>query len=669
MKEEWVAITILVLTVAIAAASAGSTISEHSNGDRIQVFGQDQLKRFLSYEELENFVRLHSGYSGYYDGYILPATITTTNVWGSGFRFALGEGVVNISTDYSTTNIQIEGVDEADMVKTDGRYLYILSTRKVIILLAYPPEEAKVLATIELSGSPIEIFVNDNRLIVFERCEYDIPCWEYGIGCEYYPQYYSQETAVKIYDISNRGSPVLVNEICLSGAYFNSRMIGNYIYVVVNMSVGFENDVIVLPKITSRNDTRTIPPTEIYYFDNIGNSYVFAIIAAIDIQSAEELGENVFLTTYAHDMYVSMNNIYITYANDWYWYSEWGEKTIIHKISIENGKIEYRSRAEVPGRVLNQFSMDEHQGYFRIATTTGDVWGGSARNHVYVLDDGLNIVGRLEGLAPGERIYSARFMGNRAYLVTFKKIDPLFVIDLTDPTNPRTLGELKIPGYSDYLHPYDETHVIGVGKDTYDMGSFAWYQGIKIALFDVSDPANPVEISKYVIGDRGTDSCVLSDHKAFLFSRSKNLLVIPISLAEINRGMYPGEVPPNAYGETVWQGAYVFSVSVEDGLVLRGRITHQDDAWLDSSYYVKRSLYINDVLYTISDELVKMNDLESLDEIGEVALSPPYEVEMTGLQRSNDFQPAGAELGSVGSLFAAAIIASELLRCIGIVVG
>jgi inhibitor of cysteine peptidase len=666
MREEWAAITVLAVVVVITVFSAASTIGQNSNGAQ-QVFGQrnqpgqqTQPNRFLSYEELENFVGSNSGFQGCYDGGYLPLP-ASNNAVGTGFMARLGAGEISISTDYSTTNIQVEGVDEADIMKTDGRYLYVLSSEKVIILIAYPPEEARVLATIELSESPTEIFVNDNRLVVFEA-SWDTPS-NLPIGM-YGGYWYSQETAIEIYDISNRESPMLVNKISMSGAYFSSRMIGDYIYVVVNMPVGFENDVIVLPQITAGDDTRTIPATDIYYFDNIGYPYNFAIISAINILSGKEIGENVFLTTQANDMYVSTNNIYITYTNGWYWYDE-GENTVIHKISIENGKIEYKSRAEVPGYVLDQFSMDEYQGYFRIATTTGEVLGGSARNHVYVLDDNLSIVGRLEGLAPGEKIYSARFMGARAYLVTFKKIDPLFVIDLTDPSNPRTLGELKIPGYSDYLHPYDETHVIGVGKDTYDMGSFAWYQGIKIALFDVSDPANPIEISNYVIGDRGTDSYALSDHKAFLFSRSKNLLVIPVSLAEINGESYPsGEVPPNTYGETIWQGAYVFSVSVENGLVLRGRITHEENNLLDSSYYVKRSLYINDVLYTISNGLVKMNDLKTLDEIGKVALNSPYAVEIdnyvTGQLESQGPQPMGAEPGSMAGLLAAAVIAGCL---------
>ncbi|GAH91426.1 unnamed protein product, partial [marine sediment metagenome] len=184
------------------------------------------------------------------------------------------------------------------------------------------------------------------------------------------------------------------------------------------------------------------------------------------------------------------------------------------------------------------------------------------------------------------------------------------------------------PGYSDYLHPYDETHLIGVGKEAVDMGSFAWYQGVKIALFDVSDPENPREISKYMIGDRGTDSYALQDHKAFLFSKQKNLLVLPILLAEINEESYPGEIPPDAYGEYVWQGAYVFDISLDDGFVLKGRITHfnNDDhinewGWYyPYDYSVQRSLYIDNVLYTISGRSVKMNNLEDLSEINEIEL-------------------------------------------------
>ena len=247
-------------------------------------------------------------------------------------------------------------------------------------------------------------------------------------------------------------------------------------------------------------------------------------------------------------------------------------KTTIQRIKITKKSITFEASGEVPGYVLNQFSMDEYNGYFRIATTVNNNnWRTFAeettsKNNVYVLDMNLDVAGKLEDLALGEQIYSARFMGDRCYVVTFRNIDPLFVIDLSDPTAPTVLGQLKVTGYSGYLHPYDENHIIGIGKETvYDAKQdFAWYQGVKMCLFDVSDVSNPVEVAKYEIGDRGTDSPILYDHKSLLFDREKNLLVLPVLLAEIDENDYAGEVPDYAYGEYVWQGAYVFEISLDE---------------------------------------------------------------------------------------------------------
>lgn len=313
-------------------------------------------------------------------------------------------------------------------------------------------------------------------------------------------------------------------------------------------------------------------------------------------------------------MYVSLDNMYITFPDQY-------GKTTVFRIHIENSTITPEVQGEVPGHVLNQFSMDEFDNHFRIATTT---WlNGTLQNNIYVLNMNLSIVGTLENLATGENLHSARFMGNRCYLVTFKTIDPLFVIDLSDPTNPEVLGELKIPGYSDYLHPYDENHLIGVGKETVeaDGGSFAWYQGVKISIFDVSNVGNPIQMANYTIGDRGTDSPVLSDHKAFLFDRSKDLLVIPVLVAEINETLFPEGVPLNFYGEFVWQGAYVFNITLTEGLALRGNVTHGEGAGLpEIGYWVTRALYIDNILYTVSDKKIKMNNLEDLAEIKEIQL-------------------------------------------------
>jgi uncharacterized secreted protein with C-terminal beta-propeller domain len=291
------------------------------------------------------------------------------------------------------------------------------------------------------------------------------------------------------------------------------------------------------------------------------------------------------------------------------------EKTVIHKISVSGPNIEYKTSGEVPGRVLNQFSMDEYNGNFRIATTTGNTWSGTSLNHIYVLDPSLSVIGKLENLAPKEQIYSARFMGDRAYLVTFVRTDPLFVIDLSNPYAPAVLGELKMPGFSEYLHPYDADHLIGIGQMTDENGRRTGQ--LKLSLFDVTDVANPKEMSTYLIGEKGdyAYSEALDDHKAFLFSETKHLLVIPVSVNSWKEGSYY-----NSYT----QGAYVFDITLENGITLKGTVTHKTaNASTDEYYYegntaVSRSLYMDSTLYTISDAKIMANSLEDLSKISEV---------------------------------------------------
>jgi len=586
---------IILVTVMFAAISPYYLVGDFR-------YYSSQMKKFSSYEELKNFVKTSvQDYSQYLwerapIGTLLGARTASSNVQ----TYSVPE--------YSTTNIQVEGVDEADIVKTDGEYIYVVSGNNVVILKAYPAENAEVLSKIELDGSLKGVFINEDRLVVFEDLSY-------------------YKISIKVYDVSDRTSPSLKRNETRDGYYLNSRMIGDYIYVVISQPLYHQENEVTLPKIYSNDEIKEISATEIYYVDVPSYSYALTTVVAINVQNDyQEPTDKPFLLGATSNMYVSLNNIYII--------SQRYERTLIYRMSIENNQIELVANGEVPGYVLNQFSMDEHAGYFRIATTTGHIARSfdeaSSKNHIYVLDMDLDIVGRLEDLAQGEKIYSARFMGDRCYLVTFRKIDPLFVIDLKDPYAPEVLGQLKITGYSDYLHPYDENHVIGVGKETVaaEQGDFSWYQGVKISLFDVSDVENPKEIDKYEIGDRGTDSPVISDHKAFLFDKSRNLLVIPVSVAEIDEIKYPNGVPPNTFGDFVWQGAYVFDISLDRGLVLKGRITHLEDGsdLMKSSYYfsspfsVKRSLYIDNVLYTISDKKIEMNSLEDLEQINEIEL-------------------------------------------------
>ncbi|WGM89192.1 MAG: beta-propeller domain-containing protein [Candidatus Bathyarchaeum tardum] len=619
-----------------------------------------KLNTFSSYEELKTFLENTSNYGEYW----LRSGSKTLGLESFSSDATAPEPAVPVeptAADYSETNVQVEGVDEADIVKTDGEYIYVVSDTNLTIVKAFPAEEARVVSKIVLEGMISGIFINGDKVAVFETNYGVYPLYEIDLGykapVEIAPSeepdqpdgndlepvplipivYEPPTTTVKVYDVSNKENPVLTRDFSVDGNYFSSRMIGDYVYMVATQYTYLYETDVFLPRVHSNNQTETIDATEIYYYNNSDTSYTFTTVAAVNIQNdAQEPTHQTVLLGGTSGIYVSTTNIYMTFP-DYNWNEDEEMKTKIYRAKINQESITFEAEGEVPGYVLNQFSMDEYNGYFRVATTVNNnnwrtfTTGLTSTNNVYVLDLNLNLVGSLEDLAPGEQIYSARFMGNKAYIVTFQNVDPLFVIDLTNPAAPTVLGELKVTGYSGYLHPYDETHIIGIGKETeYDSEKdFAWYQGVKISLFDVSDVSNPIEVAKYEIGDRGTDSPILNDHKALLFDKEKNLLVIPVLVAELDENDYDGEVPDWARGEYVWQGAYVLNISTA-GVNLRGQITHMDNNTdlLKSGYYyyyngytIQRSLYIEDVLYTVSGMKIKMNSLDTLTEINSVEIA------------------------------------------------
>jgi len=532
--------------------------------------------------------------------------------------------------DYSTTNIQVEGVDEADIVKTDGRLIYAASSNGLIsIVEAYPPEGMRVLSKISIDGQVIGLFIGEDRLIalVEEAVKITAPSEsEREAIIAPLPTYFPWRTSVRVFDVSMPEKPVSVGEVTLEGRYVSSRMIDNYVYVVLTYLIPvWTENLTVLPKWAVNEGWREISPPNIYYSDSIEAPSSYTLIAAIDILDVKRSTVKSVLTGYASRIYMSRSNLYVTFPVLDRSLGGWG-RTEVYRIAVNGLDIECKAKGEIQGEVLNQFSMDEHNGYFRAATTTflyEPSSGTKMESNLYILNaDNLEVVGKIEGLAPGERIYAARFMGDRCYLVTFKKVDPLFTIDVSDPSNPRVLGALKIPGYSDYLHPYDEDYLVGIGKEAVpaEEGDFAWYQGLKISLFNVSNVESPEEVAKIVIGDRGTDSPVLFDHHALLFDRGRSLLVIPILEAKIFEEDYPGEKPPWAYGRPIFQGAYVFHVSPKDGIKLIGRISHMENSGVDPMYEVKRALYINETLYTVSDGKIKANNLADLSAVSEVSL-------------------------------------------------
>ncbi|MBW6451748.1 MAG: beta-propeller domain-containing protein [DPANN group archaeon] len=688
---------------------------------------QDTFSKFNSIDEIKSFLKENQEQNIYYGNSMsmgvmgsdrVVMEMSTTDMGSAISTKTISQPTQVSDGDFSKTNIQVDGVDEGDIVKSDGSYIYVLSGNTVSIINAYPAESAKLISNIDFDYSPNIIYINNDKLIVIgNRYVYSTqgqPIAETKelaslssrmIAPDYmHVSYYS---VIDVYDVSDRSNPILSKNISVDGNYFDSRMIGDYVYIVASEYV-YDYTNIRIPELISSTTVES-KELDVYHFNTIDNSYSFTTIISVNVQDDNIESEgNVYLLGGTQEMYVSQDNIYVVYQkrvpetffieraidniimplvstkissdirnieksdlsqvekqndigklfmdyieslpddqkeimqNDFKEKYEVlereiakeTEKTVIHKISIAGGNIEYSATGNVSGRVLNQFSMDEYDNHFRIATTTGRVTRAgdvTSANHIYVLDSNLEQVGALEDLAPGESIYSARFMGEKGYLVTFQKIDPLFVIDLSQPTDPKVLGKLKIPGYSDYLHPYDENHLIGIGKvaDPSDTGNFAWYQGVKIALFDVTDVSTPKEISSFVIGDRGTDSYALQDHKAFLFSRDKNLLSIPITLAEIDEDKYPEGISDWTYGDYVFQGAYIFDINLETGIGLRGTVTHNENTdvfdkggwyYYGSEYSIKRSLYIADTLYTVSDGMVKMNNINDLEEVNKVNL-------------------------------------------------
>jgi uncharacterized secreted protein with C-terminal beta-propeller domain len=553
--------------------------------------------------------------------------------------------------EHSTTNVQVAGVDEADIVKNDGKYLYAISGQSLFILAAYPPEQARVLSKIvcDKEASLTEMYIEGDRLVVIGTNNYYGP--EPLEKSDVPPPAYL--TFIAIYDITDRAKPELVRNIEYEGYYSTSRMVDGHVYVVLTTYPDYvvyeKKDLRCSDIIPGYRDTRKgqapggLEPACGYQDVESVDPETFSSFLSILTVSLPDGGDTVdkrVIAGYSESVYASAKHLYVVGSKYRYW-GYWPQsgveeqRTTIYKFKLDGPKTTYITSAEVPGTVLNQFSMDESDGYFRIATTSGHVSreGSTSTNNVYVLDGDLKTTGRLEGMAPGETIYSARFIGNRAYLVTFKKVDPFFVLDLADPGNPRVLGALKIPGYSDYMHPYDENHIIGIGKNaveaTPEEGDFAWYQGMKIALFDVTDVANPREMYKVEIGDRGTDSYALNDHKAFLFDREKNLLVLPVLLAEMTPEQKASrDTQAFDYGQYTYQGAYVYDISLAGGIRLKGRVTHMDDpSELNRDYYyydskdaVKRCLYIGDSLYTVSEAEVRVNNLYSLAEEASVRL-------------------------------------------------
>ena len=595
------------------------------------------MKAFASYDELKNYLISNQGTVATYGGGPLDSQFFGQRSEALSPAPSVADSGTKVNS-YSTTNIQVTGVDEVDTVKTDGRYIYTASSdylngQNQIYIVKADPQDPRVISKITLDNNTylagMFLSQSSSRLVIigsqYQLYGYDIP-----VASSYamiYPYRSEVKTFISVYDISDKVYPVLARNLTLTGSYFNSRMIGNYVYAVVSQSAYvLENGTLPLPKVYRNTEVSDIAPSSIFYsdtayYDDIEHNYfTYTTFIGLDVlEDAKEFTNMTVLMGGASTMYVSLDNIYVTYPT---WNAEQDDYTVIYRINVEGAKLAFEAKGSVAGYILNQYSMDEHNDYFRLATTSQK---NITQNNVYVLNMDLTTVGKLENLGVTERIYSARFMGDKAYLVTFRQIDPFFVLDLSSAANPRVAGELKIPGYSSYLHPYDENHVIGLGMEN---------NTVKLSLFDVTNVNAPTEMAKYVVQGDWTYSEALNEPKAFLFSQQEDLLVIPVSITQYGM-VNPGAVDPGgkeAGMPTVqggyWQGAFVFNLTLTDGFELRGGVTHQDNNTSQQYYWyrdynkmVNRALYIGNTLYTVSNSKVNLNSLTDLTQIAEIKLS------------------------------------------------
>ncbi|HVH14868.1 MAG TPA: beta-propeller domain-containing protein [Candidatus Angelobacter sp.] len=588
------------------------------------------MVRFSSYQDLEHFLLTRSNcgpvYTTQYDRQV--------NSFGSqnrgpAFPAALGAAGTNSQTSspnsaptHSATNNQVSGVDELDMVKTDGQYIYTVSNNTVAIVYAYPVASAQLVSRISILNQTIDgIFLSGNKLSIVSEAPRTVYSTYGACGISLfegapmriaYPSpLYSpirpqlQNTSVSVYDLTDRASPLLQTTITVNGTFVGARQIGTFAYLVTS-TPAWTNQTLPITVVNGRQ-LRTVA-TQVYHSDVSDRAFSYTSILALDTnQNNPAPTVETYLLGTSSTIYVSLTNLFLTQP---IWDGQSG--TVLHRISVSGSTIKYEATGTVPGHVLNQYSMDENQGYFRAATSSSG-FGSSLETNVYVLNENLETVGRLEGLSPGEIFYAARFMGDRGYLVTYHNTDPLYVLDLHNPSSPTVLGSLIVAGYSDFLQPYDQTHLIGIGK-------VGVHTTVKVSLFNVTDPTNPVETATYTVPSWYSDSPALKDPKAVLFDKTNSLLVIPVDGSQYT--YYQASSTSTGQCSTD-SSAYVFNVT-STNLALRGTVTQQmldNPLSCSSEYKISRELFIGGVIYTISAAIVKMNSLTDLSELGSVSLA------------------------------------------------
>jgi len=554
------------------------------------------------------------------------------------------------------TNNQVAGVDEADVIKNDGQYIYLAQNGVFRIVSSWPAEQTHIASTTPIEGTPKKLFVQGNTALVYtaigNTSGYSQEC-TYGYDCDFTGD--GTSTKLLVFDITDRGAPQLQREIALSGSLIAGRKIGSAVHTVVSQSLQLFPNLDYYPDIdlcnTSpaldylrvsaafselRNHNRElIENTDLelalpsvtdssgltpdagddcssLLASSIADGTGFTSLVSIDLDHPGPV-KTATVISRAGAIYASDSALYMAVGHEY----DQADISTVHKFRISEvaGNTKYEASGLVKGHALNQFAMDEQDGVLRIATTNGHDPDPDAVSYLSTLEqhhDELTKLAELGGIAPHEDIRSVRFDGNHAFIVTFKKTDPLYTFDVSDPSAPRELGELQIPGFSTYMHMLDDTHLLTIGYDANDEGSFAWFNGVRLQIFDVTDMTNPQLAQAYDIGTRGSSSEALTDHLAFTWYPEQGLLALPMTICEGGGN--------GVYGENLtFSGLMVFDTSIANGFSEHGRVPHALGAgetcgnwWTDASSVVTRSLFLDRYVYSLSNDELKVRSIDAL---------------------------------------------------------
>jgi hypothetical protein len=614
--------------------------------------------------------------------------------WGGGFGrggpdlAAAGDARANSAappqaapTNYTTTNNQVAGVDEADFVKNDGTRIFALSGNRLYAAKSWPATELAVRGSLSIEGYPREMFLEGtDRAVIFssiytwyplsnaagDRCD--------SLDCGFHSSNTVKITVVDVSDLSNLR---VTHEYKLPGHYNSARKVGASVRLVLSDDFNFPTTVKWWPevqgvdfwspankgrrvdefnkliaqnekeiraqtlaqwvpagKVTVNGQTTTVPH-ECSAFQKVNAPTRLGTVSVVtlNLSTPTRLDRSTIIAE-PGEVYASQKNLYVA-TRHWWWWPAPGQRdtTYLHKFDISNPDAAlYVASGSVDGHIVDQFSMDENQaGYFRVATTTmfrvpdtqnpGNWWGRMETvNHVNVLSEtngSLDVIGQSEDLAPGERVTSARFIEDKGFVVTFRQVDPLFTFDLSDPKNPKKLGELKIPGFSTYLHPMGPNHLLTIGTyvpEPVNGMNPDWRQrALQLTIFDVTDMRNPKQAHTQLVGTSSGYSEAQHDHKAFNYFPAKKLLAIPF--IDWNWG---------ATGDSYWSSftsdLRVFSVDPVTGFTPKGAISMRDlyqvEQWSNWTYYwspqVRRSVMADDFVYAISDSGIRAANVTNL---------------------------------------------------------